>query len=261
MNKLLRSLPSSVFFIFIFLINSTSSFAQFVYEPVESEIYNFLERLYLNDVIEYHSEIKPVSRGEIAGYLVEASRSRSKLTHLDEQEMKFYFEEFADEISLVSDTLQFKLPRLEFFTTGETNRFRVFNYRDSSFSFYFDPILGYRYSNISGSQVTHRWNGLEMYGYYAGNWGFDLSFKDNLETGDNIDRRKYLTPVPGVVITKEDKNSYQYDDVRASVNFGWDTGILSLGKDYINYGSGQVGQIILSDKAPGQRPFRMNLSR
>jgi len=250
MKKFLCPLPSRIIFIFTYLTFASSTFAQFVYEPVESEIYKFLERLYLNDVIEYHSEIKPISRGEIAGYLVDAGGSRSRLTSLDEQELNFYFEEFDDEISVISDTLQYRLPRLEFFTSGEAKRFRVFNYKDSSFSFYLDPILGYRISSISGSQVTHRWNGLEIYGYYADNWGFDLSFKDNLETGDNIDRTKHLNTVPGIVLTKQDKNSIQYDDVRASLNFGWATGIISIGKDYINFGNGRLGQIIMSNKAP-----------
>ena len=239
-------------FILFFLVLSiaTGLRSQVVYEPVESDVYQYLERLYLNGIIEYHSEIKPLTRGEIASYLLEALKNKIDLTELDQKELEFYSEEFSDELSFIRSNDGISLPRNEFFTSGQTNRFRLFNYRDSTFSFYLDPILGYDISSSSNNVLTHRMNGLELYGYFSSNWGFSLNFKDNLESGDNINRTKDYTPDRGIVLTKSDQNSIQYDDVRASINYGWQNGTISIGKDYLNLGNGLNGQLILSNKAP-----------
>ena len=98
-----------------------------------------MERLFIKGAIEYHSEIKPIPRKEIAEYLLEALANKEKLTKIDIEEIDFYLNDLADEVSFISDTTHFKLPRLEFFTSGQTDRFRFFNYRDSTFTFNLDP--------------------------------------------------------------------------------------------------------------------------
>ena len=232
--------------------------AQTVYQPVNSDIYNLLERLFIKDAIEYHSEIKPIPRKEIAGYLLEALSNKEKLTATDIKEIEFYSKEFADEISFISDTARLKLPRTEFFTTGETERFRLFNYRDSSFSFYLDPILGIEIGNRWGTGYSHRWNGLEFFGYVSDNWGYSLDFRDNLESGDNIDDKKNNVPETGITLSKEDDSSIQYSVVNAQVNYAWRTGNLSFGKYAVNIGSGRAGQIINSSKAPTYPMIRLD---
>jgi len=233
--------------------------AQTVYEPVNSDLYPLLERLFINGAIEYHSEVKPIPRKDIGEYLLEALKNQEKLTSLDVKEIDFYLKDFADEVSFITDTLQFKLPRVEFCTTGQTDRFRFFNYRDSTFTFNFDPILGFEVASMWGSEFTHRWNGLEFYGYVPGGWGYSIDFRDNLETGENIDKERRNTPIPGENITKADKNSIQYSIVNAELNYNWSIGNLSIGKYYLNLGSGKAGQIILSDKAPSFPVVRLDI--
>ncbi|MBK9099365.1 MAG: hypothetical protein IPM14_14865 [bacterium] len=234
------------------------SFAQTVYQPVSSDIYNLLERLFIKGVIEYHSEIKPIPRKDIATYLLEALSERKNLTGLDLKEIEFYCREYADEISFISDAGKLNLPRTEFFTSGQTDRFRLFNYRDSLFSFNLDPILGIEIGNRWGSGYSHRWNGLEFFGYYSDNWGYSLDFRDNLESGDNIDDRKVNVPETGINISKNTDNSIQYSVVNAQVNYGWNSGNLSLGKYAVNIGNGRAGQIINSSKAPSFPMIRLD---
>jgi len=242
--------------IFFFCLNIN---AQTVYEPVNSDVYPFLERLFISDAIEYHSEIKPIPRKEIAGYLLEALGNKQKLTAIDIEEINFYIQDYADEVSFITDTLKFKLPRVELCTTGQTGRFRFFDYRDSTFTFNFDPILGFEGASMWGSGFTHRWNGLEFYGYFPEGWGYSLDFRDNLETGENIDRERRNSPLPGISISKAENNSIEYSIVNAEVNYNWSIGNLSAGKYYLNIGSGKAGQIILSDKAPSFPMVRFDL--
>ncbi len=223
--------------------------AQSVYQPVNDNVYDFLERLTVKGVINFNSSIQPITREAIAGYLIKTDSLKAELTNLERKELSFYEEEYADEIDILTGTGCFTLPRTDFFNSAETDRFRVFRYRDSSFTFYADPILGYEINFIGGENNSHRFNGAQFFGYYK-QWGFSLKFRDNEESGDNIDFTKSLTPVPGINLTKTGKQSVQYDVVDAEVNYGWSNGIISLGKYNLNWGSGQGGKLIFSDKAP-----------
>jgi len=232
--------------------------AQTVYQPVTSDIYNLLERLYIKGAIEYHSEIKPIPRKEIAGYLIQALYNKEKLTEIDLKEIEFYRKEFADEISFINDSINLNLPRTEFFTSGQNDRFRLFNYRDSTFTFNLDPILGIQFGNEWNSDFSQRWNGLEFFGYISDNWGYSLDFRDNLEQGDNIDDKKTNVPATGINISKNTENSIQYSAVNAQVTYGWNTGNLSLGKYAVNIGNGRAGQLISSSKAPTYPLIRLD---
>jgi len=232
--------------------------AQTVYQPVNSDVYDLLERFFIKGAIEYHSEIKPIPRKEIAGYLLEALSNKVKLTPLDLKEIEFYSKEFADEISFISDTSKLVLPRMEFFTAGEAGRFRLFNYRDSTFTFNLDPILGIQYGNEWSSSYSQRWNGLEFFGYISDNLGYSLDFRDNLESGDNIDVQKTNVPLTGINISKNTDNSIQYSVVNAQVNYGWSSGSVSFGKYAVNIGNGRAGQIINSSKAPTYPMLRLD---
>ena len=233
--------------------------AQTVYEPVGSDIYEVLEGLFLKGAIDYHSEIKPVPRTVIAKYLLEAYSNKNKLTSIDTDEIEFYMKEFADEISLINKESKIKLPRTEFFIPGETGRFRLFNYRDSSFSINLDPVLGIDIGNRSGAGYSHRWNGLEFYGYLFNNWGFSVDFRDNLESGNNIDVQKNNTQSAGINLSKDNDKSIQYSEVNAEVNYSWSIGNISFGKYRINIGSGNTGHLINSSKAPSFPLVRLDI--
>lgn len=231
------------------IVISVEVSAQYVYEAVGSNVYEFLERMTVKGYINFNTAVKPITRGEIAGYILEADSVSMRLSSVEKQELNFYKEEYADEIDIITGNGNLSLPKTKFFSSGETGRFRVFRYRDTSFTFYADPILGYEVNFMDGKNYSHRFNGAGLSGYYN-NWGFGLRFRDNAETGDDIDASKNLTPDPGINITKTGKQSIQYDEVDAQVNYGWNTGVISAGKYSLNWGSGRGGQLIFSDKAP-----------
>ena len=62
-----------------------SVYSQTVYEPLTSDIYELLERFYIKGAIEYHSEIKPIPRKEIAQYLIEALLNKDKFIKKNSQ--------------------------------------------------------------------------------------------------------------------------------------------------------------------------------
>ncbi len=246
-------------FLILFLIQIQGN-AQTVYQPVTSDIYQYLERLSIKGIIDYHNEVKPIARTEIAKFLLEAEEKDSRLTRLEKEQLEFYIKDYADEIDFINSRMHYNLPASDFFSSRRTGRFRLYDYRDSSFSIYVDPVLGIEAGKVSGSSLTHRWNGAALYGYYKKNWGFSLNAYDNEEIGDNIDITRSLTPKPGIVLTKTGKNSIQYDEVNAQFNYSWSSGVVSIGKYYLNWGSGRSGQLIFSDKAPSFPLIRFDFS-
>lgn len=226
-----------------------NSLPQTVYQPVQSDIYNYLERMFINGIINFHSEIKPVSRTEIAKQLFIIEKNVAQISAADKEELQFYKAEYFDEFNrLENDTLRVK--RLEYFEKGAAGRFRFFTYNDNRFSFFADPVFGYSVSSVSDEILAHRWNGLQIFGYYDNNWGFDLNFRDNDESGKHIDFLKTNSPLTGNNISKQSKENLQYTELRGGISYTWNSGALTAGKDFFNIGSGNEGQLIISSKAP-----------
>jgi hypothetical protein len=242
-----------ILFLFVPLIKS-----QVVYEPIDNSVYNFLERQSLNGLINLHDEVKPFPRTLIANKLIEIDKKKDLLTGIESKDLDFYKNDFADEINLLIKRSTFDSTRTELFTFGKNDRFRVFNYKDSQFSVYVDPILGYSAERFQGSTMTHTWNGAIVYGYISTFLGFSLNFMDNQENGNYLDVTRNFTPLSGidnVVPTYQGHNSQntlQHDEVNATITASWSWGSFSFGKDFINVGSSlsPASQLILSSKAP-----------
>jgi hypothetical protein len=247
------------FFVLIFILVTVTK-SQVVYEPINNSVYNFLERQSVKGLIELHIEVKPFSRTLIAGKLIEIGKRKSLLTNIELQDLKFYENDFADEISSLLKNQAADSTRLEYLTFGKSDRFRVFNYKDPLFSIYADPVLGYSAERFHGATITHFWNGVALYGYISNFIGYSLNFIDNQENGNYIDINRNFTPLAGIDKTAStvdnSGNSFQHDEVNATVTASWEWGSFSFGKDFINWGSSlsPSSQLILSGKAPSY-PF------
>ena len=238
-------------FIFVPQIKS-----QVVYEPINSSVYNFLERQSVKGLITLHDEVKPFSRRLIAEKLIQVDNKKNLLSNVEVQDLKFYENDFAGEINSILKSPSADSTRLEYFTFGQDNRFRAFDYKDSLFSINADPVLGFSAERFHGSTLSHRWNGVTLYGYISNFIGYSLNFKDNQENGNYLDGNRNFTPLPGIDNTattyQNRSNTLQHDEVNAMVTDSWSWGSFSFGKDFINWGSSlsPTSQLILSSKAP-----------
>lgn len=235
--------------ILLIIITATVLNAQSVFEPVNSDVYDFLENISVTGAITFDYEIKPLARIEIAKKLLEAEAVKDKLSELQKSLLDFYLKDFKPEISILKNEFDEKQGP-EFFITEPGRRLRFFEYADKDFSFYADPMLSGSVQSIAGERLFVRRNGFQFYGYALKNWAYGLSFYDNEESGKHLDINKDLSPVRGTSVTKIKKDAFEYDVVNASVAYRWNNGSISIGKDYFEIGSGQSGKIILSDKAP-----------
>ncbi len=235
------------FFIFI-IVSSAISFAQVVFEPASSSVYDLLNHLSVKGIIEFNDELKPLSRLELAGKLIEAEYQKDRLTSLECEEIEYYKKEFALELSLTGAVIINQKSR--FFTLDDLTGFRFFLFKDENVSLNLDPILGLNVKNRFNEMQLHRWNGLQFYGYYKNNWGFNFYFRDNEERGDRIDRTRLFSNEPGFNLSQSSPKTIQYVDVQGLASYSWNSGNISIGKQHIEWGSGVSGKLILSDKAP-----------
>jgi hypothetical protein len=240
--------------------------SQVVYEPLNNSVYNFLERQSVKGLIQVHDEVKPFSRMSIAKKLIELNMQKYSLTDIELRDLQFYENDFADEISLLQKNTNVDSTRLEYFTFGQNNRFRAFNFKDSLFAVYADPILGYSAERFHSSKMTHTWNGASVYGYIFPFLGYSFNFMDNQENGSYIDETRNFTPLTGIdhieLYDVNNSSSYQYDEINAVITASWSWGSFSFGKDYINWGSSlsPASQLIISSKAPSFPFIQLNVN-
>ncbi|NWF90520.1 MAG: hypothetical protein HXY50_13795 [Ignavibacteriaceae bacterium] len=222
--------------------------AQAVFEPSHSSIYEFLNRLSIKGILEINDELKPLTRAELAEKLSEAEAHLKNLTYLEKEELAYFKKEFSPEI-LHNSERDFE-PETQFFTSTDSNGFRFFLFHNDNFTLNLDPILGAEIKSKFNEVQYHRWNGLQLYGYYNKNLGFDFYFRDNEERGNWIDRAKAMSNEPGVNLSNNFEKTIEYVDVQGLISYSWNSGNISIGKQPIEWGSGLGGKIIFSNKPP-----------
>jgi hypothetical protein len=262
-----------VLFNFAFLLFTFSLYSQTVYEPISHDgIYKFLDRMAQKGIIVFDDNIRPVSRKYIAEKLEEVkaysaqSIAHSEITNLEREELEFYLKDYGMELTEIRNQKSEIRP-----LTPENNnsttilnydpygRWRLFSYSDDLFKINASPILGIQVGKNDGAKQTHTWDGVSLYGYLTDKIGFSFYWRDNDESGDKIDRAKMFTPETGVVVEKGTSNSIQYSEVHANISTDWSWGELTIGKDFLNWGYGESGLLVLSDKAPSFPFIRLDL--
>jgi hypothetical protein len=258
-----KNLILLAFFLSIALFQTYTS-AQIVYEPVGRDIYPFLEKMSQKGLIVFDDQVRPVPRTYIAEKLLELNSKTEQLTSLEKEEAAFYLKDYGFEtefiksekgISGANNSKQF----FNYFGNDQFGRLRLFSYSDSLFKINVSPILGMEIGKTAGSKSTHTWNGVGLYGYIGRGLGFSFDFRDNSETGQPIDRTKQFTPVTGVIVAKGGPTNIQYSEAHAILATNWSWGEFSAGQDFMEWGYGESGNLVLSTKAPSFPFIRLDI--
>ncbi|HEX9250841.1 MAG TPA: hypothetical protein VF870_01300 [Ignavibacteriaceae bacterium] len=250
--------------IFLFLVFSSIAFAQVVYEPLHRDVYKFLSRLSQKSVIVFDDQIRPLSRKYIAQKLIEAAEKSFELTKLEKDELGFYSKDFKFEFDMINNV---KIDSSEITIVGYDagDRLRLFGYRNNFFSLNLSPILGYKMGSRDNQKLTHFWNGIYTYGYIDKYIGFSFDFRDNTEAGNTIDKTKEFTPVTGVEAKSSltaplyANDKMEYSESKAVLATDWSWGSFAIGKDFLEWGYGESGLLVLSQKPPSYGFIRLDI--
>lgn len=211
-----------------------------------TRIYDFLDELAGDNIIELNSAVKPYSRSFIAGKLTEAQRLSDRLSTRQKADLKFYLNEYALELDQLPDA-KWKLLKNE---QAELALLQpAFHYRDSLFRCRINPILGMNVTANENGTIIKRWAGVEFQGMIGKHVSVYASLRDLSNYGDTLSSYQYLNLYPGYEY-KEASYGGDYSDFRGGMKVSNNWGSIGLIKDNIVWGDNYHGSNILSGRAP-----------
>jgi hypothetical protein len=251
------------YFFILFGLHIHSVSAQAVYENVQNSIYIFLYRQAQKGNIELSDLVRPLTRNDIAFYLNQLNRlshsDAKNLTSIDLRDLAFYIQEYGLGVGTSDNSKQ----PVKVVSKDARGRFRFFHLIDTvssaapgvaklkPFQLSIEPIAQLSINSNADSLHVKRVSGAMIWGSLGKHIGFTSYLKDVYESGSGIDFERKFTPESGYVpATNPTEKSLNYSDVRASVVYQWQSGLLSVGKDQYVTGYGLSGNIIHSSKPP-----------
>lgn len=243
-------------FLVIFILCLTESKSQIIPENIHnSGIYQFLDELANQKVIDLNSLIKPYSRNSIATKLTDANEKKDQLNNRQLRELEQYLKEYNLELNAESESYQ-----LNFLKKNKTNELSVipfgYYYHDSRFRASIKPVYGFDFYTNTDSTSYHRWGGGSFQGYIGDNFGFYVSLSDH-HYNRNINTPSILTQEQGAILKGEDY--LDYSDIRGGLTWSWKWGSLGLIKDQLMWGEGYHGANILSGKSPAVAMLKFHM--
>jgi hypothetical protein len=257
-KKLKDKMKRTLICIFFLFLLSIPSFAQDQSLSDNRGIYTFLINLSIKGHIIVNDETLPWSRQYIADKLIEAVSVRSSLSEIEKKELDFYLDEYNSEIKRTKN--ESVAPELKYLSFDKPDRFRFFHYSDSLMNFYAEPVLGFGMDHEYSENQTAKHTGINVYGSLANSFYFKTFYSDHQEDGTYLDVDRRFTDKTGFTFRNRFKGSIQYDFVNAEMTYAWKWGEVGIAKDYMQWGSGERGQLIFSTKAASFPFFKLKVS-
>jgi len=229
--------------------------AQNIWENPNSQVYGYLNRMAQKGLIQFNDLIKPINRVDIQYALNELTSKTEKLTKIEKLELNFYLQEYRP-LNSNDSTIQI-------IKKDKNNRWRFFNIVNSNFELHADPIIGLNKVSTDNKNTNQLSSGFEIWGSIGKykNWGYQVYYRDFTETGNVISNNLNESPLPGrILVGAQNTTSINYSDIRASLNYRFKNGNISVGKDNVIWGYGENGHIVLSNKVPSYPYIRLDYS-
>ncbi len=204
-------------------------------------------------LIQVNDLIKPINRVDIQFALIELSSKKEQLTPIEILELDFYLQEYKP-LNSNDSTIQI-------IKKDKNNRWRFFNIVNSNFELHADPLIGLNRINTDNKNTNQLSSGFEIWGSMGKNknWGYQVYYRDFTETGYIISNNLNESPEPSrILVGSQNNNSINYSEIRASLNYQFKNGYISVGKDNFIWGYGENGNIVLSNKAPSYPYIRLD---
>lgn len=238
------------FAVFVLCMLSSIMYAQPVLHSVgNTGLYDFIERMSLKRIVTSNEFQKPLTRGEIAQYLIKIDSSKSELNQLEREELAWYEKEFHDEMNPANTDFVDDL-KSGVLNSSSERRLRPFYYRDSLFTFDLSESLLLTGASKAGESYQKLSWGFKLYGEIARNFGFSMSFLENSENGKTIDKNRQYSSETGVVFSEKKDKSAGFSETTGSLLYGNSWITTGLTKEFMTLGSGYRSQLVLSTKAP-----------
>lgn len=280
-------MKKEIFLIFTILLSFINILGQNIPQNISyTRIYEFIDELANEGLIEVNSAIKPYTRNFIAQKLKAAEAQSDRLNKRQLAEIKFFKQDYALELDTLPEPIlnwtndkNFSLALLS----------PAFHYKDKLFKARITPILGMDLvMNQKGLVTEQRW-GAEIQADIAGHvsvWGSMREMRfDGGRLSNKVFTNKQLGALlyPSKTLLGEDRTrpfgyetdflynhfGYQYDlnnryggdfaEARGGISFYTSWGSLGLVKDNVVWGDNFNGSNILSGRSPSFPMITLNI--
>lgn len=242
----------------VLILFLNNGFSQVVTEPLNREIYSYLERLSHKGIIILDDLVKPYSREYIAEKLVELKNNINELTKIEKEELEFYEKDYFWELNFVKESTTPKY--LHYFERDAADRYNIFSFSNEIFKLNAKPLLGVKANWLEKEKSLHTIMGLNAHGYLLNKIGFNFEIKSNNLRGDGLDATREFTPETGFIAEVRDRGrDIGFSEVNSSISVDWGWGNATIAKDYMEYGYAKYGNLVLSSKAPSFPSIRLQI--
>lgn len=245
-----------------------------------TKVYDFIDELIMDGVVTNQTAIRPYTRNQIADMLTQAQRADSLLSNRQQNELKFYLNEFALENDLMVDNfVQYTDHRTFSLSLADPQ----FSYKslNNMFKMRIRPILGGDVMLSKKGAIIQRWWGAEIQMDIAKHLSIWGSLRDNSWNGNwlNTDyfpsdyaringvRIHYgasqqtpaLSNIPGVQY-KEATYGGDFSDSKGGINlYSW-WGSIGIQRENIRWGDSYHSSNILSGRNPAVPMITLQLT-
>ena len=224
-----------------------------------TEVYDFIEELTTDGVIETNAAIKPYTRDYIAAKLKEAQAKDSLLNKRQKEDLQFYLQDYALELDTLPTYSSYGYRHVTQWKTNVSN----LNLADPSLHILTkDKIFKMRLRPILGMDLDYNKKGLLMHRVYGAEIQMDIakhvsiwgSLRDNSWSGQGIEGSRvtqpgFLNNLAGVQY-KEANYGGDFSDSRGGISlYAW-WGSIGVQRERVAWGDAQHCSNILSAHNP-----------
>ena len=245
-----------------------------------TKVYDFIDELIMDGLVTNQTAIRPYTRNQIADMLTQAQRADSLLSNRQQNELKFYLNEFALENDLMVDNFVQYTDRRTFSLSLADPQFS-YKSLNNMFKMRIRPILGGDVILSKKGAIIQRWWGAEIQMDIAKHLSIWGSLRDNSWNGNwlNTDyfpsdyaringaRIHYgasqqtpaLSNIPGVQY-KEATYGGDFSDSKGGINlYSW-WGSIGIQRENIRWGDSYYSSNILSGRNPAVPMITLQLT-
>lgn len=248
----MKSVPSKIktYIVILVVVNSGIVFSQVETVPANHPVYSFLKQMQVKGILKnYNDVILPLSKQQVINDLKQIDDKSDKLNQTDKEFLERMEEKFGINSKPGKSALNVfdNFPQKLWPNIISDSEKHLYNYKDSTLSFFIDPILEgkYIYSSLYKNNSSLLNFGGTIRGSYDNWFGFYLQGTDGSVTGSRSVAE----------IDKRVEQSYTFNQTK--INFFDETkgylrlqkGIVDfqLGRERILWGNGYINRTILSD--------------
>ena len=244
------------FWVLLFFVTAFSVASQDIPLNIAyTRVYEFLDELAGEGIVELNSAVKPYSREFVAQKLIQVQQAENKLNSRQRAEIKFFLNEFALEINTLPSAY------VHLWKNEKSKAALIqpaFHYRDSLFRARITPILGMNLTFNKNGTIIKRWVGAEFQAMIGKHLSVYGSLRDLSNDGDTLSSYRYLNNYPGYEY-KEATYGGDFSDSRGGIKYSTTWGSLGFIKDNVVWGDNYHGSNILSGRAPSFPMITLNL--